>query len=48
MIVDGIIFSFGLLRTPLIDHFGGVAVENEVAWVGSMQAGFYLLAGLIR
>ena len=42
-IVDGIIFSFGMLNQDLVTMFN--SSDGTVAWVGSMQAGFYLLAG---
>ena len=43
IVVDGIIFSFGLIVTDL-----AVAFEvpvSTVSWVASLLAGFYLLAG---
>ncbi|XP_055353721.1 monocarboxylate transporter 2-like [Paramacrobiotus metropolitanus] len=42
VIVDGIVFSFGMLLNPLIEQFSQEAV---VPWAGSLQSGCYLLAG---
>ncbi|GAU93371.1 hypothetical protein RvY_05324 [Ramazzottius varieornatus] len=45
VVVDGIIFSFGMLSQELMTKYE--STDGAVAWVGSMQAGFYLLAGPI-
>ena len=42
-IVDGFIFSFGILLLPLIDEFG--ESKSKTAWIGSILSGFYLIAG---
>lgn len=43
VIVDGIIFSFGIF----LKEFTPVFHESKakIAWIGSLQAGFYLMAG---
>lgn len=43
LIVDGIIFTFGMLRPSLVKQFG--VSESQVNLVGSLQSGFYLMAG---
>lgn len=43
IIVDGIIFSFGLVVTNLAESFE--VPVSTVSWVASLLAGFYLLAG---
>lgn len=43
IIVDGIIFSFGLLLPDLSKDLG--VSKGQLAWVGSLLAGFYLIAG---
>jgi len=43
LIVDGIIFSFGLIVTNLADAFN--VPVSTVSWVASLLSGFYLLAG---
>lgn len=43
LIVDGIIFSFGLIVTNLADAFS--VPVSTVSWVASLLSGFYLLAG---
>ncbi|KAK3925719.1 Monocarboxylate transporter 12-B [Frankliniella fusca] len=43
LVVDGIIFTFGMLQPLLVKEFGVAA--SEVALVGSLQTGFYLMAG---
>ncbi|XP_034253113.1 uncharacterized protein LOC117652365 isoform X2 [Thrips palmi] len=49
MVVDGIIFTFGLLQANLVKEWssvpGATVTESEVALVGSLQTGFYLMAG---
>lgn len=42
-IVDGIIFSYGLLLPELSKDLG--VSKGRLAWVGSLLAGFYLIAG---
>jgi len=42
-VVDGIIFSFGLVIADLALSFSEPV--SKVAWVGSLLSGFYLLAG---
>ncbi|XP_043218208.1 monocarboxylate transporter 12-like [Amphibalanus amphitrite] len=42
-IVDGFIFSFGVLLLPLVDEFG--ESKSKTAWIGSILSGFYLIAG---
>lgn len=46
LVVDGIIFTFGMLQSYLIKEWPAVA-ESEVALVGSLQTGFYLMAGTL-
>ena len=43
LIVDGIIFSFGLIVTNLATSFN--VPVSTVSWVASLLSGFYLLAG---
>ncbi|XP_026275470.1 monocarboxylate transporter 10 isoform X2 [Frankliniella occidentalis] len=43
LVVDGIIFTFGMLQPLLVEEFG--VAQSEVALVGSLQTGFYLMAG---
>lgn len=45
LIVDGIIFSFGTFLKHIVDEFK--VTDPEVALVGSLQTGFYLMAGKI-
>ena len=42
-IVDGFIFSFGILLLLLINEFG--QSKSKTAWIGSILSGFYLIAG---
>ena len=42
-IVDGFIFSFGIMLLPLVDEFG--ESKSKTAWIGSILSGFYLIAG---
>jgi hypothetical protein len=43
VVVDGIIFSIGLVVAALADSF---EVEiSKATWVGSLLSGFYLIAG---
>lgn len=44
VVVDGIIFSFGLVVTSLAEAFDEPV--STVAWVASLLSGFYLLAGV--
>ncbi|KAF7997492.1 hypothetical protein HCN44_006063 [Aphidius gifuensis] len=43
LIVDGIIFSFGTFLKHIVSEFD--VSDPEVAMVGSLQTGFYLMAG---
>lgn len=43
IVVDGIIFSFGLVVTNLAEAFDEPI--SNMAWVASLLSGFYLLAG---
>lgn len=43
LIVDGIIFSFGVFLEPIADTFS--VNKAEVALVGSLMSGFYLISG---
>ena len=43
VIVDGIIFSFGILLLEISEEFQ--ASKASTAWIGSLQAGFYLIIG---
>lgn len=43
MVVDGIIFSFGIFLPHIVDTFG--VSKAHVALVGSLMSGFYLMAG---
>ena len=44
VIVDGIIFSFGILLPEISAEFN----ENKAttAWIGSLQTGLYLIVGM--
>ncbi|CAG2163567.1 unnamed protein product [Oppiella nova] len=44
-IVDGIIFSFGILLLEISEEFH--ETKANTAWIGSLQGGFYLLLGPI-
>ncbi|XP_058802122.1 monocarboxylate transporter 3 isoform X2 [Phymastichus coffea] len=43
LVVDGIMFSFGVFLSPLSQHFG--VSKASVSLAGSLQTGFYLMAG---
>lgn len=43
VIVDGIIFSYGLFLPELSKDLN--EPKGKLAWVGSLLAGFYLIAG---
>ena len=43
MILDGIAYCFGVLLTPLCDHFD--SDKGTVSWVGSLLCGVYLMSG---
>ena len=43
LVVDGIIFSFGMIMSHLVVHFD--ESRSKVALVGSLLSGFYLLMG---
>ncbi|KAK0072459.1 hypothetical protein PV326_014441, partial [Microctonus aethiopoides] len=43
LVVDGIIFSFGVMLNHIVDAFN--VTKSSVALVGSLQSGFYLMAG---
>lgn len=43
VIVDGIIFSFGILLLEISRTFK--QSKGTTAWIGSLQAGFYLVIG---
>lgn len=43
LVVDGIIFSFGLLKQDIANTFNKNI--GTVAWIGSLQAGCYLVIG---
>lgn len=43
LFVDGIIFSFGVFLNDIADAFS--VSKARVALVGSLQSGFYLMAG---
>ena len=43
VIVDGIIFSFGILLLEISEEFH--ESKARTAWIGSLQAGFYLIIG---
>jgi len=45
MVVDGTVFSFGVLVDPIKDASGGTISISTIAWVGSLATGFYFLAG---
>ncbi|KAK0075963.1 hypothetical protein PV325_006134, partial [Microctonus aethiopoides] len=42
LVVDGIIFSFGVMLNHIVDAFN--VTKSSVALVGSLQSGFYLMA----
>lgn len=44
VIVDGIIFSFGILLLEICKQFN--ASKGVSAWIGSLQAGSYLMIGM--
>ena len=43
VLINGVLFSFGILFVELLDAFK--AGKSETAWIGSLQAGVYNLAG---
>ena len=43
MILDGIAYIFGVLLTPLANHFE--TDKGTVSWVGSLLCGMYMLSG---
>lgn len=43
MIVDGIAYTFGIFKKSYMQTYD--ISEGEVAWVGSILAGMYLIAG---
>lgn len=43
VIVDGIIFSFGILLPEISSEFN--ESKATTAWIGSLQTGFYLIVG---
>lgn len=43
LVVDGIIFTFGMMKDSVKADFG--VSDSEVALVGALQSGFYLMAG---
>lgn len=43
LVVDGIIFTFGMMKDSLVEEFK--VNDSEVALVGALQSGFYLMAG---
>ena len=43
LVVDGIIFSFGLFLQDLVKSFN--QNKGTIAWIGSLQAGCYLVVG---
>lgn len=43
LVVDGIIFSYGEFLKPIAKEFG--VEDARVALAGSLQSGFYLMAG---
>lgn len=45
IIVDGVCFSFGIFNVVFIEKYG--SSKSEMAWVGSLLAGFYLTMGPI-
>ena len=45
MVLDGIGYSFGILLTPLIEHYG--ASNGVMSMVGSILTGVILLSGPI-
>jgi len=47
MIVDGIIFSFGVLLAPIHESSNYTIPISSIAWVGSLATGFYFLAGIV-
>lgn len=44
VIVDGIIFSFGILMLEVSKQFN--TSKGTTAWIGSLQAGCYLMIGM--
>ncbi|CAG7827515.1 unnamed protein product [Allacma fusca] len=49
VVVDGIIFSFGLMSEPIRLSFEEAGIQNvtvsNIAWISSLLNGFYLLGG---
>lgn len=43
LIVDGIIFSFGIIFPDILEYFGDGT--SKTSWIGSMMAGMYLTIG---
>ena len=43
LIVDGICYTFGVIKTDLVKHFD--SSSSTTAWAGSLCAGCYLLVG---
>jgi len=43
LIVDGICYTFGIIKTDLVHHFD--SSSSTTAWAGSLCAGCYLLVG---
>jgi len=46
VIVDGIIFSFGSMIPAIKDGGGDEIQVSNIAWIGSLLTGFYLLGGM--
>lgn len=46
IIVDGIIFSFGIFLQEISNDLN--VSKAATAWVGSLQTGFYLIAGKFK
>lgn len=44
VIVDGIIFSFGILLPEISAEFN--ETKATTAWIGSLQTGLYLIVGM--
>jgi hypothetical protein len=44
VVVDGIIYSFGMLLKDMVDSFH--ESESKISIVGSLLNGFYLIAGI--
>lgn len=45
LVVDGIVFSFGMMREPIVEDLG--STKSTIALAGSLLSGCYLIFGPI-